>query len=186
MVFHDHPRRGRSEGGGEEALEADAHLEQLRHRELGGRLGPEQLAHDGLGVLVTHVVMDETLDLGRGQDRGRAGRRPVLARRPHEGGGLSPIVDVLLGEQRDDDEESHVEEEGPEDPVADVVEALEPEEGGGPQRAEAEGAVGQEGFREHVLLAEGRDDEGVEPHEEARRDPREGALAIAAPPVQPE
>ena len=61
-----------------------------------------------------------------------------------------------------------------------------PEKGGGPEDPEAEGAVDEEGGRQHPFLAQRRDDEGVEPHEESRRDPREGALAVAAAPVQAE
>src|SRR4026207_1073254 len=39
VIFHDHPRRGRSERGGEEALEADAHPAPPRGRPGGGGAG---------------------------------------------------------------------------------------------------------------------------------------------------
>ena len=109
-----------------------------------GALAAEQLPHDGLRVLVAHVVMDEPLDLGRGEDRGRPRRGLLLASHAHEGGGLGSVVGVLLGEERYHHEESDVEEEGPEDPVADGVESLEPEERGGTQQPHPERPVRQE------------------------------------------
>src|SRR5258705_3403554 len=39
---------------------------------------------------------------------------------------------------------------------------------------------------EHALLTERGDDQGVEPHEETGRDAREGAPAVAKPPVEAE
>ncbi len=56
----------------------------------------------------------------------------------------------------------------------------------GPQQPQPERPVRQERLAEDLLLAQGRDDERVEPHEEAGRDPRVGSPAVAAPPVEPE
>ena len=119
VVLHDHARRGGAEGGGEQPLEPDAQLEQLRHRQLRRRLAAEELAHDTLGLRVAHVVVHEALDLGRRQDGRGAGRLPVLPRRADEGRGLGAIVGVLLGDERHQHEEREVDEERPEDPVGD-------------------------------------------------------------------
>ena len=122
LVLDDHPGRRRAEGGGEEPLEADSEREQLRHRQVRGRLAAEQLPHDRLGLIIPHIVVDEALDLGCGEDGGRPRRDLLLARRANEGGGLRAVVGILLAQQRDHDEESDVHEERPKDPVADGVE----------------------------------------------------------------
>src|SRR4029453_7741313 len=103
-VLDDDPGGGGTEGRGEEALEADAQLEELGHRQLGRRLAAEQLADDGARFLLAHEVVYEPLDLGGRQERGRARTRLVLGADAHEGRGLGPIVRLLLGEQRDEDE----------------------------------------------------------------------------------
>jgi hypothetical protein len=186
LVLDDHPGRRRAEGGGEEPLEADSEREQLRHRQVRGRLAAEQLPHDRLGFIIPHVVVDEALDLGCGEDGGRPRRDLLLARRADEGGGLRAVVGILLAQQRDHDEESDVHEERPKDPVADGVEPRQAEECRRPKEVDPERPLRQERGREHALADEGGQDQRVEPDEEPRRDPRRRSLAAAPAPVEPE
>ena len=78
--------------------------------------------------------------------------------RAHEGRGLGPVVGVLLGQQRDHDEEPDVDEERPEDPVADGVEPLQAEECGRPEEADTRTArpSGSEGASTPSLPRAGR------------------------------
>ena len=110
-VLHDHARRRRSQGRGEQPLEPDAQLEQLGDGELRGSLAAEELAHEALRFLVAHVVMHEPLDFGSGQDGRGARRLAFLPRRAHEGRGLGAVVDVLLGKEGHEHEEGDVDEE---------------------------------------------------------------------------
>ena len=129
--------------------------------------------------------MQEALDLRHRQDRGRR-RRLGLLDEPDERRGLAALVGVLGGEDGYQEVGGDVDEERPEDAVADRVEPLEREERGRAEPADAERAGLQQRDRHRAILHDGGDDQRVEPQGKPRGDARQGALAVAAAPVQAE
>ena len=184
-VLDDVTGCGGTERGRQHALEADTQVEEVGQRQLARRLAAEQLAEDRVGILGGDVQVQEALDLRHRQDRGRR-RRLGLLDEPDERRGLAALVGVLGGEDGYQEVGGDVDEERPEDAVADRVEPLEREERGRAEPADAERAGLQQRDRHRAILHDGGDDQRVEPQGKPRGDARQGALAVAAAPVQAE
>ena len=113
-------------------------------RQVGGRLAAEQLAHDRLRFLVAHVVVDEPLDLGRGQDGGRPRRGLLLAGTPTKAAAWARSSASCSVSSDTMHEDGDVDEERPEDPVAEVSSPARPRSAVGRRHADARRPLGQE------------------------------------------
>ena len=140
---------------------------------------------DAARLVRADVLGEDALDVGGG-DRGAQRQLPRPVVRFHEQQGLDLLLARGARGQRDADVQREVEEHRPEEGVAPLAQAVQPEERVGVEEARggepAEGAaLGQD-----PGLEERRDDQGVEPDREARAQAGDGPGAAAALPVQAE
>ena len=172
---------------GEQALlETDADLEELGHaRARWGGLAPNSSPVMTRRLRIAHVVVDEALDLRGREDarrrawswraRKRPGRPPPGAAPRRPDGWPATRRRSRPSSPNSDQKSPWLSESSPARPRQPVGRSQ--AWPNGPDRRGVDGT-------HHAFLHERRDDQRVEPQDEAGRDARDGAAPVAAPPVR--